>query len=101
MNKNAILLSILGLAAAAGAWYFFWPTSGGQVQISGSSEESGKALELVNRIKAIEIDISFFEDPEFLSLESVPPPSFDGYTRGRPNPFLKLFSSVPKPPARR
>ena len=100
MNKNVILFGVLGIVIAYVAWQY-WPSSGGEVQISPTSVESGKAIELVARIKAIQIDTSFFDDPEFLSLESSPPPSFDGFTRGRQNPFLKLISSTPKPPAKR
>ena len=87
------------VVAAYTAWYF-WPSTGGEVQISPASVESGKAIELVARIKAIEIDTSFFDDPEFLSLESFPPPSFDGFTRGRPNPFLKIASPTRLPAKR-
>lgn len=97
--KNIIILLILAVAAAFAVWQF-WPSSGGEVKISPASEESGKALELVKRIKQIEIDTSFFDDPEFLGLESVPPFSFDGFAKGRPNPFLKITASSPTPTPR-
>lgn len=100
--KNIIILLILAAVIAFAIWQF-WPSSGGEVKISPSSEETGKALELVKRIKLIEIDTSFFDDPEFLGLESVSPFSFDGFAKGRTNPFLKLAvpSPTPKPTARR
>ena len=104
MSKNLIVLLVLAVAIGGGVWYFWpvlWPASGGEVQISGSTEESSDALALVRRIEAITLDMSLFDDPDFLSLETVPAPSFDAFTQGRPNPFLRLVSSESQLPAKK
>jgi len=96
VNKNLIFVIIILGAIGYFVWAF-WPAAPGtDVQISPSSEY-GKALELVSRLKAIEIDTAFFDDPEFLALEPFPKPSFDGLTQGRPNPFLPVAIPVTKP----
>ena len=103
MNRNLISIIIIVLAAMFFVWRF-WPAPAGQdVKISPSSAQ-GRALELVARLKAIEIDTSFLDDSEFLGLENFPKPSFDGLTRGRPNPFLPIAApSIPstRSPSRR
>lgn len=91
MNRNLISIIIIILAAAFFVWRF-WPAPAGKdVKISPSSAQ-GRALELVARLRAIEIDTSFLDDPEFLGLEAFPKPSFDGLTRGKPNPFLQAVA---------
>ena len=50
--------------------------------------KTASSLELVDRLKKISIDTSFFEDESFLNLESSPKPSLEGIQKGRPNPFI-------------
>lgn len=48
---------------------------------------SGSPLDLVERLKKVKIDTSFFNDPQFLGLESSPKPSLGGLQKGKTNPF--------------
>lgn len=87
-NQNIVFAASVALLLAIAGWWY-WSQPFPDIQIA-PSEARGKALELVERMKKIEIDTSFLDDQEFSSLESAPKPSFEGRERGRPNPFLSL-----------
>lgn len=78
-------LIALALLIAAVWW---WRSSGtGDTKIQPAPETSGPALRLVERLKNIKIDTSFFNYSQFLDLESVPKTDITGIQKGRPNPF--------------
>ncbi len=86
MNKNITTIAIILILVVAGIWW--WMSSGGTggVPISASGT-SGPTLQLVERLKDIKIDTSFFNDPQFLNLEAAPKTDITGLQKGRSNPF--------------
>lgn len=96
MTKNLPTIIIVLVVIAGGVWWY-QSTSNQVVQIT-PGPTSGPTLELVARIKKINIDTSFFSDQQFLSLVSQPPIDISALTKGRPNPFVSLTkpASTPK-----
>ena len=67
-------------------------SQGGDVVVSPAAPRTialvpGSPLDLVERLKKVKIDTSFFNNPQFLDLESVPKPSLSGIQKGKSNPF--------------
>ena len=69
--------------------WWYQTTSTQVVQIT-PGPTSGPTLELVARIKKINLDTSIFTDQQFLSLVPQPPIDVSGLTTGRSNPFVSL-----------
>ena len=86
MKKNITPIAIVLVLAVAGIWW--WMSSGGTggvpINVSGTS---GPTLRLVDRLKDIKIDTSFFNDQQFLDLETAPKTDIAGLQKGRSNPF--------------
>ncbi|KKS95315.1 hypothetical protein A3B05_02710 [Candidatus Giovannonibacteria bacterium RIFCSPLOWO2_01_FULL_43_160] len=86
MKKNITTIIIVSVLVVAGIWW--WVSSGGTggvpINIPGTS---GPTLQLVDRLKNIKIDTSFFNDQEFLNLEAAPKTDISSLSRGRSNPF--------------
>ena len=86
MKKNITTIITVLVLAAAGIWW--WKSSGGtggvQISVSGTS---GPTLQLVKRLQNIKIDTSFFNDQQFLGLETAPKTDISGLSKGRSNPF--------------
>lgn len=80
---------IPGLAALAVliAIIWWWRSPGAGGTLINLPETSGPALQLVERLKNIKIDTSFFSDPQFLDLEAAPKTDITGIQKGRSNPF--------------
>ena len=93
MKQNLIVILIV-LAAFAGIYWYYQYYSPSPVAISPAPP--GPALAFVEKLRGIQIDTSFFDDPQFLSLEESPKLSIEGLAKGRTNPFLPLFSAGPK-----
>jgi hypothetical protein len=84
--KNSIwfiLIAVL-LGAIAGA-YWYRTTLARPFQLP--EAPTGSAVELIDRLTKIKIDISFFEDSRFLNLDPFPTPSLEGVEKGKINPF--------------
>lgn len=85
-------LVLLALLVAITWW---WRSTGargelGAILVSTTiSETGGQALRLVERLKNIKIDTAFFNDQQFLDLESAPKTDITGIPKGRSNPFRK------------
>lgn len=84
--KNAITVIIIVVVAVGTAWLYLYSRPLG-VQVA-PTRERGQALELVERMKKIKIDTSFFEDAQFLGFEAAQELFLDGLAIGRPNPFV-------------
>ncbi len=91
MKQNIITAVIIIIAVAGFLWWYQTPSTGG-VQISPTTSQ-GPSLDLVNKLRNLKIDTSFFSDSQFMALEEAPSLSLDGLQKGRPNPFI---SSVKK-----
>ena len=86
MMKNITTIAIVLILVAAGIWW--WISSGGTGGvIINTSGTSGPTLQLVERLKNIKIDTSFFNDQQFLNLEAAPKTDIMGLQKGRSNPF--------------
>ena len=85
MNKNIITGVIVLVLIAAVVW---WWRSGSVAAVPISTAgTSGPTLELVERLRNLKIDTSFFDDQQFLDLEASPKTSLEGLQKGRSNPF--------------
>jgi len=84
--KNITTIAIILVLLAAGIWW--WTQSGGTggipINVAGTS---GPTLQLVKRLQNIKIDTSFFNDQQFLGLETAPKTDISGLSKGRSNPF--------------
>ena len=81
----AVLLVLAALIWTLGS-------QGGDVVVSPAAPRTtapapDSPLDLVKRLKKVKIDTSFFNDPQFLDLESAPRPSLSGIQKGKANPF--------------
>lgn len=86
MMKNITTIAVVLILVVAGIWW--WMSSGGTGGVPiNTSGTSGPTLRLVDRLKNIKIDTSFFNDPQFLNLEAAPKTDITGLQKGRPNPF--------------
>lgn len=85
--KKYLVPGLIALALII-AVVWWWRSQGeGGVAIPAASETSGPALQLVERLEKIKIDTAFFNDSQFLDLESVPKTDITGLQKGRSNPF--------------
>lgn len=93
MQQNIIVILIV-LAIFAGIYWYYQYYSPTPVTLSPAPP--GPALAFVEKLKSINIDTSFFDDPQFLALEDSPKLSLEGLLKGRTNPFLPLFTAKTK-----
>ena len=85
MRKN--IETILIVLVLVGVFIWWYRTAGApEVPISASGT-SGPTLDLVERLKNVKIDTSFFNDQQFLDLEAAPKTDVTGLSKGRSNPF--------------
>ena len=85
MRKNIeTILIVLVLVGVFIWWYRSAGTPGVPISASGTS---GPTLDLVERLKNVKIDTSFFNDQQFLNLEAAPKTDITGLQKGRSNPF--------------
>ncbi len=84
MKENIITIIIVVVAVAAFFWWYRAPSPG----IQTNAQIDGPSLELVNKLRNIKIDTSFFDDPQFVVLDEAPELSLEGMQRGRTNPFV-------------
>ena len=99
MMKNLPTIIIVLLVIGGGIWWY-QTTSNQVVQIT-PGPTSGPTLELVARIKKINIDTSIFSDQQFISLVSQPPIDVSALTKGRVNPYVSLTKKLAAPAPKR
>lgn len=90
LEKNLRLTDVLDISFAGGAGNVFEFAIRAKSYYQKESlpvSKEGPTLELVDKLKKITIDTSFFGDPAFRNLESQPKLLIDGLTKGRPSPF--------------
>lgn len=90
MNRGILIITIVVLIALVGVVWWYRTSINEAILITDQNESVKKPLELVERLKKIQIKTSFFDDPQFLELEEMPRPSIEGIEKGRPNPFLPI-----------
>ncbi len=84
--KNAVWgIVVLVLLAAIGGSYWYRTQIAQPLQLP--QAPTGSALELIERLGKIKIDVSLFEDKRFTELEPFPTPSLEGVQKGKLNPF--------------
>lgn len=82
-NTIWILIIVLLVAAIGGA---YWYRTALEEPAHLPQEQTGSALELIERIGRIKLGTAFFKDRRFMELTPFEPPSLD-VPRGNPNPF--------------
>lgn len=91
--KNVIWIILVAiLIAAIGGAYWYRTNIAAPVELS--ETPTGPALELIDRLNKINIDVSLFEDTRFTSLAEFPTPSLDGVQKGKINPFALSASAA-------
>lgn len=89
LEKNLRIIDVSDIAFTGGSGLLeFTIKAKSYSQKPAPDAKTASSLELVDRLKKISIDTSFFEDEGFLGLESSPKPSLEGIQKGRPNPFI-------------
>lgn len=86
MKKNIGTIAVIAALIIVAVWWYRSSSTGGAVPISASGT-SGPTLDLVERLKNVKIDTSFFNDAQFLDLEAAPKTDITGIQKGRSNPF--------------
>lgn len=91
-NSNTILIVLVTLIVAAGAyWYFFTGTSNQPPLTIGSSENKTQVQfqTLVGELRPISFNTSIFSDPRFNALIDLSTP-ISPEPMGRPDPFAPI-----------
>lgn len=89
LEKNLRVIDVSDIAFSGGGGLLeFTIKAKSYSQLPAPQAMAASSLELVERLKKLSIDTSFFEDETFLNLESSPKPSLEGIQKGRPNPFI-------------
>jgi hypothetical protein len=86
-NTLATIIIVVIILGSALLW-FYYSSSSKVVELFDQSEVSGPTLRLVERLKSVEIDTTFFSDTEFLRLEPAPALLIESFQKGKRNPFL-------------
>ncbi len=94
MKSTFWIIIIVVLVGAIGLAYVYRSQVQEVVQLP--SAPTDPALQLIQRLRKIKIDRSFFEDQRFLGLVPFTPPSLDGLKKGKANPFSGTVSAAPK-----
>ena len=97
--KNLPTIIVAVLIIGVGIWWY-QASNKNVVQITPGAD-SGPTLDLVNRVKRISLDTSFFSDQQFMSLSETPTLDVSSLATGRPNPFSSLKKSSIGVPVRR
>ena len=88
LEKNLRIVDVTDVTFSAAPVSVFEFTLRSRSYYQGEIPSLGKTtLELLEHLKTIKIDTSFFDDQQFTDLEAIPSPSLEGLQKGRPNPF--------------
>lgn len=88
--RDIIITAVVLVALVGGGFWWYSTYSATPVTVSPAPAEGGKTLEMVQRLKAVNIDTTFFSDPQFLELEPAPLLILESFPKGRSNPFDPL-----------
>ncbi len=100
MKSTFFTILVVVLLSAISGVYFY--RSLFQKSAEYGAAPTNSALQLINRLQKIKIDRTFFDDPDYRSLQLYPQESLDGIEKGRLNPYVgkvrPLFA--PDPPSK-
>ena len=95
MSGSTVFILIIVLVLGVGVWWYQDVFFGGAVIIAPPEPViGGGTLELVEKLRAVEIDTAFFSDPAFLELEPAPDFIFESFQKGRNNPFAQIEAPI-------
>ena len=94
LNRQKILLSVLGLVVVVGVVYYYnlWNNSSlTDIIVDNSSTDlvGEDILVLVNQLKSVSIDTSLFSNPLFVTLKDLSV-TVNPENQARPNPFAPI-----------
>jgi len=92
MNTNTILIIVISLIVAAGAYWFFFTGEGNEPSLSVNTTENptqARFQTLVRELQSISLDASIFTEPRFMVLMDLTTP-VTPETVGRLDPFAPV-----------